>query len=160
MKNRKKKKLLLDYFTTFKKFRSQGLENDPVQLAQHIKTNGVGIITVAFNQFGDENFLAVFEQIRIPTFYKKKFRDSPKSPPQEWPSTTRTLSWSVRFKRTDSVKVNFRLENISKLPNLVNCFCPTAWIQYTSQFGLDSARRQGMYEISGYINSFPDFPFA
>ena len=140
-KNEKSTKLLLDYLTTLEKFRSQGQESDPVQLAQQIKEDGIGIITVGFNQFGGEGVLAVFEEIRIPTFYKKKFRDSPNSPLQEWPSTTRTLIWSVRFRGTDSVKVKFKLENISKIQNLVNCFCPTAWTQYTSQFGLDSARR-------------------
>ena len=52
----------MDYLTTLEEFRSQGLENDPVQLAQHIKTNGVGIITAGWNQFGGEGVLAVFEK--------------------------------------------------------------------------------------------------
>ena len=132
----------MDYLTTLEEFRTQGQEEDPVQLAKQMKEDGIDIITVGFNQFGDEYFLAVFEKIRIPAFYNKKFRDSSKSPPQEWPSTTRTLIWSARFRGTGSVKVNFRLENISKSRNLVNCFCPgVAWTQYTSQFGLASARR-------------------
>ncbi|PAV74416.1 hypothetical protein WR25_02418 [Diploscapter pachys] len=46
-------------------YRTQGLENDPVQLAQNIKANGIDIITVGFSQFGG-NLLAGLAKIATP----------------------------------------------------------------------------------------------
>ena len=55
---------------TFEKFRSQGQDKDPVQLAQQIKEAGIGIITVGFNQFG-EDVIMVVEKSNIRIFTPK-----------------------------------------------------------------------------------------
>ncbi|PAV74417.1 hypothetical protein WR25_02419 [Diploscapter pachys] len=46
-------------------YKTQGLENDPVQLAQQIKEDGISIITVGFSQFGG-NLLAGLVKIASP----------------------------------------------------------------------------------------------
>ena len=68
-------KLLLDYLTTLEKFRSQGQDKDPVQLARDIRASGIDIITVGLKQSIVDD-LAVFEtKIRIPTFLQQKIQE-------------------------------------------------------------------------------------
>ncbi|PAV88126.1 hypothetical protein WR25_17739 [Diploscapter pachys] len=90
----------------------QEQENDPVQLAQEIKKNGIGIITVAFNQYDDELVLAEFAKIATP---------------------------GMAFNDIDTDLVGeIQRSGLCQ----INCFCPgIAWTQYTSQFGLANARR-------------------
>ncbi|PAV74440.1 hypothetical protein WR25_02430 [Diploscapter pachys] len=92
-------------------YKSQGQEEDPVQLAKQIKEDGIDIITVGFNQFGDEYFLAGLVKIATP---------------------------GMAFNNTNAdLAGEIQMNGLCK----INCFCPTAWTQYTSQFGLASARK-------------------
>ncbi|PAV77547.1 hypothetical protein WR25_07163 [Diploscapter pachys] len=92
-------------------YKSQGQDRDPVQLAQQIKEDGIGIITVGFDQFGGEGVLAGLAKLATP-------------------------GMAFTNKDTDLVG-EIQRNGLCQ----INCFCPTAWTQYTSQFGLASARR-------------------
>ncbi|PAV57140.1 hypothetical protein WR25_26161 [Diploscapter pachys] len=91
----------------------QEQEEDPVQFAQQIKEDGIGIITVAFNQFGDGDVLAELAKLATP---------------------------GMAFNDIDTDLVGEIQGGLCQL----NCFCPTGWAQYTSQFVLVSARRFGL----------------
>ncbi|PAV57620.1 hypothetical protein WR25_24288 [Diploscapter pachys] len=104
-------------------YKAQGLENDPVQLAQNIKANGIDIITVAFNQFGDKGVLAKLAKLATP---------------------------GMAFSNTETDLVGeIQRNGLCQ----INCFCPNAWTQYTSQFGLASARRFAVCLQFGSISS-------
>ncbi|PAV57146.1 hypothetical protein WR25_26165 [Diploscapter pachys] len=102
-------------------YKNQG--NDPVLLAQQIKEDGIGIITVAFNQFGEKNVSAELAKIATP---------------------------GMTFSNMDTDSVGeIQRNGLCQL----NCFCPHAWTQYTSQFGLVSARRFGLCLKLGDIDA-------
>ncbi|PAV60418.1 hypothetical protein WR25_23753 [Diploscapter pachys] len=104
-------------------YKSQGQEKDPVQLAQQIKEDGIGIITVAFNQFGAEGVLAGLANLSTPGMA----------------FTNKDIDLAGEIQRNGLCQIN--------------CFCPTAWTQYTSQFGLASARRFALCLKLGDIDS-------
>ncbi|PAV88130.1 hypothetical protein WR25_17743 [Diploscapter pachys] len=103
---------------------SQGQEKDPVQLAEQIKEDDIGIITAAFNQFGGGGVLAELAKLATP---------------------------GMAFSNTNTDLVGeIQRNGLCQL----NCFCPgIAWTQYTSQFGLASARRFGLCLKLGDIDA-------
>ncbi|PAV87638.1 hypothetical protein WR25_26600 isoform B [Diploscapter pachys] len=101
-------------------YKLQGLEKDPVQLAWHIRASGIDIITVEFNQVGED----LLAKLATP---------------------------GMAFTSTDTDLIGeIQRNGLCQL----NCFCPAAgWVQYTSQFGLASARRFALCLQLGDIDS-------
>ncbi|PAV76129.1 hypothetical protein WR25_20385 [Diploscapter pachys] len=88
-------------------YKSQGQDKDPTQLAWHIRASGIDIITVEFNQSGED----LLAKLATP---------------------------GMAFTNMDTDLIGeIQRDGLCQL----NCFCPNGWTQYTSQFGLASARR-------------------
>lgn len=78
---------------------------DPVHAADRLKTSGVTIITVAYNQRGDGSLLDQLSKIATP-----------------------------RYNLTNSVDGNLLVTDIQNALLEINCFCPNDWVQYRQSY--------------------------
>ncbi|CAL2027297.1 unnamed protein product [Caenorhabditis brenneri] len=78
---------------------------DPVHAADRLKTSGVKIITVAYNQRGDGSLLDQLSKVASP-----------------------------RYNFTNNSDGNLLVNDIQNALLETNCFCPTDWVQYRQSY--------------------------